>query len=379
MTALVGAARCQQYDRDLISQAFALALERAGGWPAAIGPGRKVLVKPNLLLPVAPEKAVTTHPEVLRAVLKNLLELGADVCVGEEPGMLPIDQVRRAFTATGTAAVCDELGVEYFTFQDHGYCELTVPEGQQTQTLFVAQDIVDADAVISLAKAKTHMQAMFTGAVKNMFGTIPARERKRLHTLAQYEAFNESLVDILAVARPTFSVMDAVVGMSGRGPSEGTIEQIGWLLCGSDPVAVDRATAELMGFSKVRIHYLDHATARGLGESRIEHIELRGMNLASDALKLAPPPTWFRNMPRLFYRMFYGMLWIRPVINVDRCQRCETCANACPAECITFDPLPRIDPERCIECFCCHELCPHGAVDERMGLARRLAMKFGLG
>lgn len=32
--------------------------------------GDKVLIKPNMLTNVTPEKAVTTHPEVVRAVIK---------------------------------------------------------------------------------------------------------------------------------------------------------------------------------------------------------------------------------------------------------------------------------------------------------------------
>ena len=40
-----------------------------GGWAAIVSPGEKIAVKVNLLRGAAPEKAVSTHPETLRAVL----------------------------------------------------------------------------------------------------------------------------------------------------------------------------------------------------------------------------------------------------------------------------------------------------------------------
>ena len=41
--------------------------------------GRSVLVKPNILGPFEVERAITTHPAVVRAVVKNLKRRGARV------------------------------------------------------------------------------------------------------------------------------------------------------------------------------------------------------------------------------------------------------------------------------------------------------------
>jgi len=48
--------------------------------------GKRVLVKPNVLAPFAPEDAVTTHPAVVEQVVKALLARGAEVVVGDNPG-----------------------------------------------------------------------------------------------------------------------------------------------------------------------------------------------------------------------------------------------------------------------------------------------------
>ena len=47
--------------------------------------GKKILVKPNMLTDRAPEQAVTTHPEVLRQVIRHLKKCKAKITVGDSP------------------------------------------------------------------------------------------------------------------------------------------------------------------------------------------------------------------------------------------------------------------------------------------------------
>ena len=45
--------------------------------PGRIGPDTRILLKPNLLARHAPDHAVTTHPEILRAVIHACVRRGA--------------------------------------------------------------------------------------------------------------------------------------------------------------------------------------------------------------------------------------------------------------------------------------------------------------
>jgi len=47
---------------------------------------KRVLIKPNLLGAHAPEKAVTTHPMVVEAIIRHFLDKGKEVWVGDSPG-----------------------------------------------------------------------------------------------------------------------------------------------------------------------------------------------------------------------------------------------------------------------------------------------------
>ena len=53
---------------------------------------KTVLVKPNLLAAFPPEKAVTTHPVVLEAIIQYLLENGKEVWLGKREVPAPLDE-----------------------------------------------------------------------------------------------------------------------------------------------------------------------------------------------------------------------------------------------------------------------------------------------
>ena len=74
--------------------------------------------------------------------------------------------------------------------------------------------IEDADVIISLPKLKTHAMTSYTGAVKNLFGTIPGTYKAELHfRLNERKSFCSMLVDLHECVKPTLSIMDAVWGM----------------------------------------------------------------------------------------------------------------------------------------------------------------------
>ena len=58
--------------------------------------GRRVVIKPNLVAPMKPDAAATTHPVFLRAVVNFLREYGADdLLLAESPGGLYTESALR--------------------------------------------------------------------------------------------------------------------------------------------------------------------------------------------------------------------------------------------------------------------------------------------
>jgi len=83
----VSLARCDDYDPKKVFDAVSSSVDLLGGIGSFIKPGERVLIKPNLLKGRPPDDAVTTHPEIVRAVIRLVHETGARAYVGDSPGI----------------------------------------------------------------------------------------------------------------------------------------------------------------------------------------------------------------------------------------------------------------------------------------------------
>ena len=112
----VAAAEARSYEPGEIRKAVREVFEPFGGVRSVAGGARRVLLKPNVLRPALPEEAVTTHPEVVRAVAVEFMEAGYEVAVGDSPGGDP-GPAGPAFEKSGIASVCRDLGIPLLNFQ----------------------------------------------------------------------------------------------------------------------------------------------------------------------------------------------------------------------------------------------------------------------
>ena len=76
MTNKVYLAACQDYDKERVESCIRLMFNAFGGVVALLQKGKRVTVKPNLLMAREPEAATTTHPAVVEAVIRLLVEHG---------------------------------------------------------------------------------------------------------------------------------------------------------------------------------------------------------------------------------------------------------------------------------------------------------------
>ena len=371
--AIVG---CDDYERGHVRSAVREAVGLAGGLGGVIRPGDKVLLKTNLLAPCDPEEAVTTHPEVVGAAVELVREAGGVPLVADSPGYFYAGGKCRALERCGIRAVADELGAEALQFEavENAFIETAVHGGIHLTSIYAARLALEADVIVSLPKMKTHSSTWYTGALKNMFGAVATRTRKHAHKLATYEKFSGSLVDIYSVLRPQLAIMDAVDGMEGEGPRHGSRRHVGLILAARDPVALDAVAASVMGFRPGEILTTVEATRRGLGNGRLEEIEVRGRRIEDVAIDFRKPSGRRVDVPPLAMKLVDRLIRVRPELARESCDRCAICARSCPVEAITMDPYPAIDRGRCIECYCCNEMCPTGAMEiGKNWMARRLS------
>jgi len=82
-----------EYDDPALKRAVFGLLDRIAS--LRIEKGARVLIKPNFLAPARPERAMTTHPLVLRAVAEYVLDKGGRPLVADSPGMGTFERLLR--------------------------------------------------------------------------------------------------------------------------------------------------------------------------------------------------------------------------------------------------------------------------------------------
>jgi uncharacterized protein (DUF362 family)/Pyruvate/2-oxoacid:ferredoxin oxidoreductase delta subunit len=352
-----------------------------GGMGAFVKPGQRVLLKPNLLAGMAPERAVTTHPTVVAAAIFLVREAGGVPSVGDSPGVGDLAGVAKP---TGIQNVLDET---HTPLADFG--RTTVFDSERNvigKRMQLARALAEADVVITLPKLKTHVQMTFTGAIKNQFGLIPGVAKGKFHLrLQEIDHLAELIVDINLLARPALAIMDAIEAMEGDGPNGGDARHVGLMLAGSDLTAVDATACRIVGIDALRVPTTAAAVRRGCGVAAEDRIEICGPALdevripdfkpvahLKDALNILP-------LPGGVIRRVRAQWAARPRIERAVCIQCYACRNGCPVVPPAIDPDraagAEVDDRSCIRCYCCHEFCPVKAVSlHEPWLERRLKL-----
>lgn len=351
--ATVAAVKCEDYDEDKVLDSIKEGLGLLG-LNEKLG-GQTLLVKPNCLSPKPPSHCVTTHPSVVRGVVRIFKELHKDITIGDQPGGT---HGEKALRVSGIRKVGEEEGVKVTTFEREGYEHIKLLG--LLKDCYFAKTYLNADLVISLPKLKTHAQTKFTGAIKNVFGAVPLKTRRDAHSLA--DLLSEAVVDIYSFSPPDLHIMDGVWAMEGDGPSQGDPRHLGLILLSEDGVALDAVASYLIGFDPMEIHTTRIAHERGLGIGDLNRIDVVGEDIRQHRKKFKPPRNIFIKNPKALSWLLYSLSSVKPKLYRKNCSQCEQCVKICSVDAIKMDPYPVIDYRRCIECFSCSEVCERDAI-----------------
>ena len=356
---------------DRIFSAITQAVNLLGGMQTFVKPGERVLIKPNLLKAMPPEAAVTTHPEIVRTVIRLVREAGGVAMVGDSPGMGDLRNVCRK------AGILDIVKEEGATLVDLDEVVQVKNQGR-FQRFEIARAAYEADAIINLPKLKTHGMTTLTGAVKNLFGCVPGKRKVQWHfnTGVNHELFAVMLIELCSLLNPRLTIMDAVIGMEGNGPGSGEPRQIGVVIAGQDPVAVDVVSSSVVGVAPEKLPLIRAALAAGYGETQPDRIRILGETLSSVQIghfRLPPNAHLEWPLPEWARRSLKNAFTSKPVINNRSCIQCGICQSHCPQKAIgNRGNKLEIRYRDCIRCFCCQEFCPQGAITVGRGWALKL-------
>jgi len=345
----VAVVKCGSYDSVKVDKAVARALRLID---FEFKRGQKVLIKPNVVGAFPKNQtAITTHPVVIEAVCKLLKKKGCKIFIGDSPFTNYIE----AFKKSGIDRVAHKYG-KLVIFEQ---AKMTTYKASRVLRKFKTAKIIrDADIVINMPKMKTHMLTKYTGAIKNLYGCIPGGLKQRTHLRARGDKkFSNLLVDIYSAIKPELTIMDAVVGMEGNGPTSGHPKRVGLILASKSGVALDIAAVKIMGLNPKIIFTIKEAVRERL--YRGYKINVVGIDKLPNLKFKIPGSVAKARAQRMIRRLFRE----KPIVVDERkCIKCGKCRDHCPACAIKLAPYPVIDKKKCIRCFCCIEICPQHAL-----------------
>lgn len=350
--AVIVTGACESYDRGLLKEFFAKALEKLNFSTR----GAKVLFKPNLLSGKPPKKAVNTHPEFVRALAEIFLERNCAVFVGDSPGY---ESTERALERSEIMRVVRALGLGVAPF-NRRVVKNNSGISPYKEFLF-AEDPFDYDLVVNMPKLKTHIMMGLTAGVKNTFGFIPHLDKARWHLRcgSDKSLFASLLIDIHSVVKPALTVLDAIVAMDGDGPSNGRVRSLGLVAVTDNAFSLDSFLEATLSFpSPLSISAL--AAEKGLIE-KATLIDF-GMPEVKDFRMPKTMASDF-NLPSFIKETARSIFTNKPKCAMRKCTACMTCVRVCPAGALRMEERGvSFDYKKCIRCYCCQEMCPVGAI-----------------
>ncbi len=369
----VSIVRCPDYSDKSVLRAVKEAVDLVGGMDAYVKPGDRVLLKPNLLSAKDPERAVTTHPSMVKAIIQWVRDAGGAPSVGDSPS---VGSLLKVASRAGIYDVVREMNCKLVDFDDA--VEVKGTQGGVFPRLEVTRTVMDSDLLINLPKLKTHGMTTMTLSVKNLFGCIPGTKKIQWHLRAGVNRhyFSQMLVELYGSIRPRLNVVDAVVGMEGDGPGGGDPRKIGLIFAGSDGIAVDSTICRVLGLSPRNVLTNRIGSDLGLGVSHMDDIEIVGEGIDDVRVRgfrfpRSMDPHW--GLPGPLRWLLRNWLTTKPYVKMDMCKLCEICVKGCPPGAMTkANERIDVDYSKCIRCFCCSEFCPEQAIGIRKGWPLRV-------
>ena len=306
----------------------------------------KVLIKPNLLSPQDPNKAVTTNPILIEELCKILKKKKVKEIIIGESSAHDTDQ---AFEKCGMNKLKKYAKIINFEKEPKKLFSLG-----ENQKISLPEILFKVDLVINFAKLKTHGLTNVTLCTKNLYGCVPGKLKEKLHVVYPgVKEFSVLLNRIEMQIKPGLCFIDGIVGLEGEGPgASGTPIQSKVLLAGKSCGPIDIIATELMGFKSNSIY-----------TNKNHNIERSQIEVVGDGkdikLKFKKPSTMALSM-----FLWLNKLLPKPKIISDpeKCVRCGICVKKCPVQALTLQPHAICNHKICIKCLCCVEVCPHDAI-----------------
>ncbi len=263
-----------------VSKALQEGLEHIGGFGVLDSP---VLIKPNICTISDDTGYSVTRVEVVKALIELLTQTDEDLSIKIVESDSQSKFAEEAFEKFGYKKLCDDMDDLGFDVRTIDLSKDPLMKLQFVGDYFenpeLPDTVLNAGYFISVAVPKTHYLSFVTGALKNLFGTLPRKDQAYYHS-----KIDEVIVDLARIIRPNLCIIDARIGVEGwNGPKTRRLDAC---IVGHGAVSVDATMARIMGFEPEQIRHIMDSSDYDLGT--IDPTVL-GESIESIAVKFKPP------------------------------------------------------------------------------------------
>lgn len=264
------------------------AVDLIGGMETIIKKGDRVLIKPNLCTHREPEikRKCTTSSLVVTAIIELIKEKAGRIVLVESDGF--ILDATRAFATTGIKEVAERFGIELLNLSKDEKVHIDLSGAKVVKEKEVARAIVECDKIINIPLLKTQLLTEVSISLKNILGLVG--EGKHF-PYTFHNVIDQTIVDINKSLHQkiALTVIDGIIGHEGPGPFYGTPIKTDLIIASRDLVAADSVASVIMGMNPSKIGHIKLASEQGLGQMRLERIEIKGENIEKVRKKFMPP------------------------------------------------------------------------------------------
>ena len=223
--------------------------------------GDKVFIKPNIVFwsrnVAMPPWGVITTTRVVEDVLRQVIKKNpGEIIIGE--GTITSDPKDRetpahAFETLGYNKLAQKYGAKIINVFDKKFRPVDLGGGIK---LNMAEDLLDADFVISLPVLKTHAQTKVSLSMKNIKGCLNMASRKLCHSADMVNDLDFHVSHLVNALPESCTIIDGIYTLE-RGPGyTGNARRSNIILASSDLLAADITGAALLGFNPAEVPHI---------------------------------------------------------------------------------------------------------------------------
>lgn len=345
--------------------------------------GARVLIKPNLNNDLNALTGNSADLRVLQAVVVDLKDRGyTDIAIADGSN---VGVHRRGIDAQRRLRI-DRLarrhGVGLIDLNRAPSRKVKLKKGMAE----IARPVLEADFLLSIPKVKTHAEAGMSLSMKNWVGTASGQQKRQIHL-----DLNKNIAALNETIRPHLILMDALVGMEGNGPGDGTPFRLGRLIVADNTWLLDLFVCRLVDYPWDRLGYLQHALRDHRFSPELPDEVARKVPVLR-RIQPAPPrsPLAVLSEKKALYplkvavrplvdrpevaQMAYRLKIIQDVYRKEddavtgfvrdpsRCGACRRCEEFCP-DGLPLDAIGTTEQgQSCLSCLYCYWACPEGAI-----------------